>query len=248
MPSPHPISIGVAAAIVLALAAAARPEDIVADRPGFGESASVVAGRHLQVETGAIWTRISADADLFDAPRALLRYGIGRSLEVRVDAPDWLSGRGLGEFAHGWGDMTVGMKWHASLGASDLTLRGTLVLPTGEAGFTDERADPSAAVAWSRALSGPWSLGATISARHFRAYDTGLIAPSVSLARALGRHAGTFVEYGGAFTNGNRPLHQLDNGFTWDPRPDTQLDVSLGVGLSSAAPDFFVGLGVSRRF
>lgn len=237
--------------MILALAARVRSaaaDDIVADRPGFGESANVVAGRQLQVETGATWTQFGAEAHLFDAPKALVRYGVGRSLEVRVDAPDWLSGRGLGEPAHGWGDMTVGMKWHVSVGASDLTLRGTLVLPTGEIGFTDERADPAGAVAWSRTLSGPWSLGATVSARHYRAYDTSLASPSVSLARALGPHAGTFVEYGGTLSSGSRPVHQLDNGYTWDPRPDTQLDVSIGIGLSSAAPDLFVSLGVSRRF
>jgi hypothetical protein len=238
-------------ALTLAIAVAAAPaigDDLVADRPGFGESANVVARRNLQVEAGATFTLVSRDAHFFDAPRALVRYGIGGSLELRADAPDWVTGRGLGQPVSGWGDLDLGLKWHASLAANDLTLRGTLTLPAGEAGLTDERADPSGAVAWSRALSGPWSIGATVGARHYRAYDTGLVAPSVSLAHSLGPHAATFVEYGGSFATRSRPLHQVDNGYTWDPRPDTQLDVSFGIGLSPAAPAFFVGLGVSRRF
>lgn len=59
---------------------------------------------------------------------------------------------------------------------------------------------------------------------------------------------GAFLEYGGGFISGTRPFHQLDTGCTWIPRPDTQLDPSVGFGLSPAAPDSFVGLGISRRF
>ena len=43
-------------------------------------------------------------------------------------------------------------------------------------------------------------------------------------------------------------LHEIDHGYTWLLRPNTQLDVSVGVGLSPVAPDFFVGFGVCRRF
>jgi hypothetical protein len=120
--------------------------------------------------------------------------------------------------------------------------------PPGEVGFTDERADPEVALAWGRALSGPWSLGATVSTRRLRAYATDVLSPSVSLGRTLGPRLSTFVEYGGTFASGGRPLHQVDHGYAWLPRPDTQLDVSVGVGLSSAAPDLFVAFGVSRRF
>ena len=116
---------------------------------------------------GATWTRTDRIDRLFDAPRPLVRFGLGHSLELRVEPPDWQHARDAGVTASGWADTTVGLKWHASLGTSDLALRATLVLPTGSVGFTDERADPSGAISWSRTLSGPWSLGATVSARHF---------------------------------------------------------------------------------
>jgi hypothetical protein len=236
-------------ALVLAVAAAAHADDdIVADRPGFGESASVVASRHVQVEVGATWTRTDPIDKLFDAPRPLVRVGLGHSLELRFEPPDWQYARDAGVTASGWTDTTIGLKWHASLGTSDVTLRATLVVPTGSVAFTDEDADPSGAAAWSRGLGGPWSIGATVSARHFRAYETSSVSPSLSLGRALGEHVGAFLEYGGSFTSGTRPFHQFDTGGTWIPRPDTQLDLSFGFGLSPAAPDFFIGLGVSRRF
>ena len=242
------LDLACALALGLAVTVAQADDDIVADRPGFGESANVVAGRRLQVETGATWTLTDPIDKLFDAPRPLVRIGLGHSLELRLEPPDWQYARDAGVTASGWSDSTVGLKWHASLGSSDLTLRATLVLPTGSVGFTDERADPSGAAAWSRALSGLWSLGATVSARRFRAYETSTVSPSLSLGRALGAHAGAFVEYGGSFSSGTRPFHQVDTGCTWLPRPDTQLDLSFGLGLSPAAPNFFVGVGISRRF
>jgi len=234
---------------LVATGRAVRADDeIVADRPGFGESANVVARRHVQVEIGAAWTRTDPIDKLFDAPRPLVRFGLGHSLELRLEPPDWQHAQDAGVTASGWTDTTIGLKWHRSLGASDLTLRATLVVPTGSVGFTDEDADPSGAVAWSRELGGPWSLGATVSARHFRAYDSSSVSPSLSLGRSLGEKVGAFVEYGATFTTDTGPFHQVDTGATWIPRPDTQLDLSFGFGLSPAAPDFFVGLGVSRRF
>jgi outer membrane putative beta-barrel porin/alpha-amylase len=240
------------AVIGLALAAAAglacADDEIVADRPGFGESANVVARRHVQVEVGATWTRSDPIDDRFDAPRPLVRLGLGHSLELRVEPPDWQYARDAGVTASGWTDTTIGLKWHRSLKSSDLTLRATLVVPTGSVGFTDEDADPSGAVAWSRGLGGPWSIGATVAARHFRAYQTSSVSPSLSLGRSLAAHVGAFVEYGGTFTSDTGPFHQVDTGATWTPRSDTQLDLSFGFGLSPAATGFFVGVGVSRRF
>ena len=52
------------------------------------ESANVVGSRHVQVETGLTWTRVNHEARIFDLPQALLRLGLGRSLELRLVAPD----------------------------------------------------------------------------------------------------------------------------------------------------------------
>jgi hypothetical protein len=74
------------------------------------------------------------------------------------------------------------------------------------------------------------------------------VSPSVSVQRSLGAHASTFLEYGAGLGQGLRPWHALDHGYSWLAGPDTQIDFSLGVGLSAATPDFFVALGFTRRF
>jgi hypothetical protein len=152
----------IALIVLFGARAAAAGDELIADRPGVGESASVVGRWRVQLETGLTWARVDQDTRAFDLPQALVRLGLGGSLELRMLAPDWLRSAGPGGAESGWADTAVGLKWHVA------------------AGF--------------------------------------------------------------------RPLHLIDLGYAWLPHPDTQLDLSVGLGLSDAAPDFFLGLGFSRRF
>ena len=237
-----------AAAVLAALPATARTADIEADRPGFGESASVVERGRVQLEAGLAWTRVGGGVSVLDLPEAVLRVGVGASLEVRVQASDWLRAEGTGGTQSGWSDTGVGIRWQAAAGAHDLSLRGVLFLPSGSPGWSDGKVDPEGAVSWAHELGGGWSASATVSARRFTSVATTVLSPSVSVEHALGSRGSTFVEYGANVADGRPPLHQVDHGYTWLPNPDTQLDVSIGFGLSSAAPGFFVAVGFSRRF
>ena len=240
------------AAVLLLTAAREAPGDepaLVADRPGFGESANTVPRGRVQAEAGATWTRIDSQTSTTDLPTLLIRVGLLGPLELRVLAPDAVRTRFDGRTATGWSDMAVGLKVHlGSLGGSDFSLRATADLPTGSSDLTARLVDPEAAVAWSRSLSERWSLGATVAVRRSRSDRRTLTSPSFSVGRSLGEHVATFVEYGASLGEGLRPIHQLDHGYTWLVNARTQLDASLGVALSSAAPDFFVGVGWCRRF
>ena len=220
----------------------------MADRPGFGESASAVEKGHVQIETGSAWTRVQPGTEIVDLPQALARVGIARSLEVRVLAPDWVRLRSGGSATSGWTDMAVGLKGHVAAGGSDFSLRGTAYLPTGSLLETEDRLDPEIAAAWSRSLSPEWSLAATVSLHRFRVLHATFTSPSIALGRSLGKHFATFLEYGANLASGARPAQKLDNGYTWIVHGRTQLDVSVGVALSAIAPDLFVGMGVCRRF
>jgi hypothetical protein len=239
-------------AVLLLTAARAAPGDepsLVADRPGFGESANTVPKGRLQAEAGAAWTRIDRHTSTTDLPSLLMRVGLLGPLELRVLAPDFVRTRFDGRTATGWSDMAVGLKVHlGSVGGSDFSLRATADVPTGSSDLTAHLVDPEAALAWSRSLSERWSLGATVATRRFRFDHRTLTSTSFSLGRSLGDHLATFVEYGASLGEGLRPLHRLDHGYTWLVSARTQLDASLGIALSSAAPDFFVGVGWSRRF
>jgi hypothetical protein len=239
-------------AVLLLTAARAAPCDepeLVADRPGFGEGANTVPKGHVQAEAGAAWTRVDSHTSTTDLPQLLIRVGLLGPLELRVLAPDFVRTRVDGQTSTGWSDMAVGLKVHlGSVGGSDFSLRATADVPTGSSDLTARLVDPEGAVAWSRSLSERWSLGATVAVRWSRFEHQTLTSPSFSVGRSLGEHVATFVEYGASLGEGLRPLHRLDHGYTWLVNARTQLDASLGVALSSAAPDFFVAVGWCRRF
>jgi hypothetical protein len=241
----------VAAVFALALGVArvgtAGDDEIVADRPGFGESASVVAARRVQAEAGATWTLGDSSTTVIDMPELLVRVGLGRSFELRATAPNWIRPGGTGA-APGWADAALGLKGHVTTGQGDLALRGTVYLPTGTDAQSAGHIEPEASVAWSRDLPAHWSLGATVSVRRLRLLRETLTSPSISLGRALGSRASVFVEYGAALARDDHAVHKLDSGYTRLVNPNTQLDASVGVGLSAAGPAFFAGVGFSRRF
>lgn len=239
----------VAAAAVLAGAATiARADDIEADRPGFGESASVIERGRVQLEAGVAWASVDDGTSVLDLPEMVLRVGVGASLEARVQAFDWLRPRGVDGIRSGWLDIGVGMRWQVASGAHDVSLRGVLYLPSGSTSWSDGKVDPEGAVSWAHGLGAGWSASATVSARRFTSVATTVFSPSFSVGRALGTRGSTFVEYGGNLAAGRPAISQLDLGYAWLPNPDTQLDVSVGFGLSGASPDFFVAIGFSRRF
>ena len=64
----------------------------------------------------------------------------------------------------------------------------------------------------------------------------------VLVAAALGAFIYFYEIQGGDAT------HYLHTGVTWGWKPNIQLDVHGGVGLVSAASDWFVGAGVATRF
>lgn len=244
------LRIAVAAALssLAARTAAGDEPAFTADRPGFGESANTVPPGRVQAEAGATWTRIEAGENAIDFPALLVRVGLGGPVELRVLAPDFVHDRANGRTDTGWADAAVGLKAHlGSFRGSDFSLRATAYVPTGSDALTAHRVEPEAAVAWSCNLSEHWSLGATVAARRMRLAHQTTTSPSVSLGRTLGEHVATFVEYGGSFAPGLH-AHRLDHGYTWLVNAHTQLDASLGVALSKAAPDFFVGVGFCRRF
>jgi Putative MetA-pathway of phenol degradation len=246
-------SLAVGAALFLAASAAgperaAAEEPLVADRPGFGESASAVPARHVQVELGATWTRVDGQTRVADLPEGLVRVGVVNGLELRVVAPEYFRSWGDDGMTTGWTDTALGVKGHVAVRGNDLALRGTLYLPGGSPAYSPGDVDPEVAIAWSRDLTSRWSAGATVGERWFRPAHQSVTSPSVSLQLSLGAKLGSFLEYGANFGEGLRPVHRLDHGYTWAPNAHSQVDATVGFGLFRTAPDFFLEAGYVRRF
>jgi hypothetical protein len=120
-------------------------------------------------------------------------------------------------------------------------------LPTGKEGVSSEHVDPQFRFSCGHTLSERVDLGYNLGA----AWESGLsrLAYTAAVGFDVSSTVGMYVEvFGdGAGSAGGSPAHSLDGGATWLVRDNLQLDAAGGLGLSDAADEWFVGLGVSAR-
>jgi hypothetical protein len=217
------------------------------DRPAITDSSVVIPAGSLQVESGFAQTSTKGQ-DTLDAPEMLLRFGVVPNTELRLTVPDYFGQIGMN---FGFGDLMVGMK--QQLGPTrdgfDVSLVVSLSLPTGERGITSHGYDPSVQLPWSRALSSNWTVAGMLSVywptQEGRRNVTG--ETTFLIDRQLTKTWDAFVEYAGDFVEHGGPRHLVHFGAAYKPTPRQQLDLHVGVGLSSAAVDHFIGVGYSFR-
>jgi hypothetical protein len=233
--------------VIGARLAAASDAPIATDRPAVTDSSVVVPVGSLQMENGFAET-LSQGQQTFDAPETLLRFGVASKTELRLTVPDYFGEVGA---SSGFGDLTIGLKQQLgpTLGKFDFSLVVALSLPTGANAISSHGYDPFLQLPWSRALSSSWTVAGMLSVywptqqghRNVTGETTFL------LDRQLTKPWDAFVEYAGDFPEEGGPRHLLHFGTAYKITQQQQIDFHVGVGLSSAAADHFVGIGYSFR-
>jgi len=246
---------------------AEKPPELVTDRPDQTESAETVPPGFVQVETGWVFTRNDAEGarlQSHEIPGTLARIGALDWLEIRAGWGGYLRE----EVKLGLAQSTLDGGADAELGAKVIlhrerdwlpqaALLAGVTLPVGDEAFSSRRADPSFRFSLAHTLSERLALGYNVGMNWESALDgTGdrdtLSHYLYTLALGIGltERLGTFVEVFGEVAGSAEgpPAHSFDAGFTYLLRPNLQLDLSSGVGLSATADDWFVGAGLSFRF
>jgi hypothetical protein len=237
------------------------PDPLSADRPGLGDSSDVVGRGVWQIETGF---SLEGDRDggpstaqEFTTPLLLVRVGVAERIDVRlgveglvadssgVAGSDWQSGRS---------DIELGMRWlvadQKQLGV-DLTMMPLLSVPAGSERSTSHGYDPTLKLAWNRDLPRRFSLSGNVHVASLTSSGGRFVQHAVSVA--AGRElSARWAGYAELFTasaferNGGRGWIG-DAGVTHALGSNVQVDVSGGVGLNDAAPDWFFSAGLVFR-
>jgi len=224
----------------------AASSPIVTDRPAVTDSSIVVPPGSLQAENGL--TDTVSHGQTLDAPETLLRFGVARKTELRLTAPVYFGQVGM---SSGFGDLTIGVKQQLgpTPGRFDVSLVVALSLPTGASAFSSHGHDPLVQLPWSRELSSKWTAAGMLSVywptQNGRRNVTG--ETTFLMDRQLTKTWDAFGEYVGDFPEAGKPRHLAHFGTTVKPTPHQQFDLHVGVGLSSAAVDHFIGIGYSLR-
>jgi hypothetical protein len=221
---------------------------IATDRPAVTDSSGVVPLGSLQAENGFTET-VSQGQRTFDVPETLLRFGAASKTELRLTAPGYFWPVGM---SSGFGDLTVGLKQQLgpTPGGFDVSLVLSLSLPTGASAISSHGYDPFVQLPWSRALSSKWTTAGMLSVYWPTAEGRRTVTGESTflMDRQLTKTWDAFVEYVGDFPEQGVPRHLVHFGTAYKPTPNQQLDLHVGLGLSSAAVDHFIGVGYSFRW
>ena len=247
------------------VAFAQEADELITDRPDATESPQTIQPGVVQLEIGATHTHDAeenVERDQFEIPGTLIRIGLSRRIELRIgwDGLQDLEERqgGVDFDDDGSGDTALGFKIGLTENASTGTVTALLVetsLPTGSEGFTSDRADPSLRYIVAHELAESIGLGYNFGVSWATEGDGDerdrLASAFYTLATGFGLtdRLGAFVELFGelGLDSGATDKHSFDGGFTYLVRPNVQLDIAAGLGLNSAADDWFLGVGISAR-
>lgn len=234
--------------------------DLSIDRPGFTESSDVVGRGFVQFEMGTSyeWSGHDQNRDrTFTAPMALMRVGVSKRFELRLSTDGYmLDTYGLGA-AHavtrGQTDVEVGAKLLLLDGRRRVqaALIPMASLPTGKSGVTSGTVDPTLKFTWQADLPGRFDISGNMNVERL-GDDLGRYTESaltVSLGRSYGEDWGAYWEAFGFLPQGRpgKTAWTIDGGVTRTVGGNLQLDVEIGRGVTSSAPDWFLSGGIGIR-
>jgi hypothetical protein len=240
----------------------AEDPEFSTDRPDNTEAPQVVPRGLIQLETGLLF-RQDKEGGLreyeFLYPRFLFRLGILRNVELRLVGdhrreqaqPEDRQQRPI--TTQGFNAFAVGAKVRVLKGEGvvpDIALLGHLTLPFGANPWVPAKVSPLLRLALGHQVTE--SLQVQYNLGWERDWEDGefdeVVVYTFSVAQELNDQLTIFGELFGDRARGEGFNHNLDGGLLLKLRPNLQLDLWGGIGLSQNAPDFFVGTGLAIRF
>jgi len=247
-------------------AGAQEVAELITDRPDQTESSVVVPRGSVQLELGWTMTQDQENGVRFEsneAPGTLLRIGLSDWVELRigwvglVNREVRVGGSTFSADGAGDGELAAKIYLRPERGsAPEVALLVGTSVPVGDDQFTSDRYDPSIRLLFSHSLGDHLDLGYNLGLawgtdfgdENERSTLSSYLY-TIALGIGLSERLGAFVEFFGeipASASGG-PAHSFDGGLTYLVRDNLQLDLAAGLGLSDAADDWFVGLGVTVR-
>ncbi|MGE0039710.1 MAG: transporter [Vicinamibacterales bacterium] len=238
-------------------AAGADAPGMVPGRPGAIEAAGIVPAGAVQAELGyGLAHDRSGDVRSLTQtfPGAVVRIGLSPRLELRLAGVGLVHQRVRSRSGSGGGgalgDAAVGVKWLIADGrrhAVDAGLVATLSLPSGTRPASSGGLDPALTAAVARRL--PLGVDLSAMARAGAVTRDGArhadYGGGAAVSRALG--GGPWSAYGEVVVQGGPgagPATSVGAGVAGRSRRWLQVDAGLGRGVSGAAPDWTVSVGV----
>ena len=239
--------------------------DLSTDRPDLTESPSTVDAGWFQLEMDiASYLEDSSTVERFRAVGigALnLKAGVLNNVDiqfiwtayVREETVDRATG--VETTVSGSGDLVVRVKWNLwgnDGGETAFAVMPFLKIPTAGADVGNGEVEGGIIAPFGMDIGGGWGLGLQAELDFFRTDDNTrdqlVFAFTVVVGRDLTEDLGFFVEVFAAFPTEDSTVVTVDFGGTYALCPQVQLDVAVVIGVTDAAADLVVFVGISVRF
>lgn len=216
---------------------------IITDRPDQTESSSTVGQGSLQIESG-YQVNFEDNVKSTQAPTSLFRYGITNRIELRV-LNQFETSRQNNITTKGIADIEIGTKiqlFQKKGVNTKIAFLSHLILPTGSNGFSSGKVGTTDKISISHNLTEKASIGYNIG---YANYGTGIgdATYTVSLAIAVNKKVGVYVEPYGSYQNFNKYISNFDTGFTYLQNNNLQFDFSFGIGINQT--NNYIAAGIS---
>lgn len=256
-----------AVALIASAPAAAQERELSTDRPDKTESPYTVLAGRIQVELDlATYTRDRDGAELTQTVNAVpfnLKFGIGPDTDVQFVVDSYIRETvheriaGARRVSDGFGDVTIRLKhnfWGNDGGKTAFGLMPFVKLPTNSGGLGNAYVEGGIIAPLATALGEGVGLGLMTEVDIARTDDnrayTATFINSATLAFDLTERLGFYTEIytEQSAERAQRFVSTFDTGLTYAIGADTQLDLGANIGITDAADDLAVFVGVSRRF
>lgn len=245
--------------LALAYSMPSLAADFSFDRPGSGFGTGITHVGHLAWEQSlpTVTYNKESTASGFEKTTTvqgdmLLRTGLAKDWELQVgwDGPAWMKVKSpAGKFEdHGLGDVSVGVKKAIDLQDDKMTMAvlGRVSFATGNQNFTENH--------------DVYTLGSTVAYQQNDILNTSItmyyevedgdwsVTAVPTINYKLSNKWSGYSEFVYRKKESQADHTSLATGLIYALNARTQLDASVGFGLSGDAPDYFGGLGVAFLF
>ncbi|MCW3079754.1 transporter [Segetibacter sp.] len=228
-------------------------EKIIAERPGESLSPQTVSKKSFQTEIGFRRTRENEQDEVWQNPDVLLRYGLVKRLELRVETT--LENEKLvseNEFKNGLKPLELGVKLALLESKNEKfssAIMGQIGLPkVASADHQINKAYNRIRLLFENKLSEKlklqYNVGSEWDSRDHQQNWMFSFTPEFDISEKWE----SFIEVFGFAQKGKAPEDVFDAGFAYFVSKNSKLDVSGGVGLNEESPHYFVAAGFSFRF
>lgn len=239
------------------LLAFAQNEEMESDRPGESFTPQVVVKNRFQLEAGIRKEYDKTNGqnhELYLYPTSLLKYGLSKKFELHVlieDEGDYDFMPDKQKVANGLKPVKVGFKYN--LFEEKGCLPNTSVLARAampklaSKDFEGDYVAPAFRLLMENSLSKKWSLTYNIGVEwepdDVHAQYVYTLSPQFDISEKLK----VFAELYGFISNNESADHRCDAGLLYLIKPNFQIDISGGIGITKSSPDSFIEAGLSFR-